>query len=466
MRNPLAITWEFLTRPRGLGNRAVVAPPPRVRGRRRQRGVALLAVLIVISIVLVMTNQFGANTNVDLFAAANNRDQMRAHFLARSAANLSELVIRIQQRLDNAKDTLKMGPIQITDFADQVLLAFCGGAEEVKSAVGFTPGSVKGLGADIGTCGIVNQQITTEDDKLNVNCFGGQTTASVKTAETYKSALEALVYFNAYDPVFEEADSEGWRRNREQQVAAIADYIDPDGLRHRQTGTTEDYGYESLKDPYRPKNNYLDSIGEMKLIRGVDDRFWSLFGSAFTTYGGCKINLSAMSNVQLIAAVLYLSAKNPNDPVIQDPKKLFMLASLVARAKQFGQTFDKPEDFITYVKDPAAALGSIAGQGNTMAGSQATTAVNAGVPGLTGPDKLKLELDATKLNQLVSTGPRRTYRVQAWGEIDRKARDAEGKPVFPAIRSTVTGVWDTRVVPQNARKTPAPKGAWVYLRED
>jgi hypothetical protein len=56
--------------------------------------------------------------------------------------------------------------------------------------------------------------------------------------------------------------------------------------------------------------------------------------------------------------------------------------------------------------------------------------------------------------------------VQAWGEIDRKQRDKDGKPVFPAIRTTVTGVWDTKVVLQNARKTPAPKGAWVYLREN
>ncbi|MEO8705330.1 MAG: hypothetical protein ABI867_35130 [Kofleriaceae bacterium] len=446
--------WRFLTKPRGTLRKAA---PRRRRGR--QRGVALMAVLIVIAIVLVMTNQFGTNTNVDLFAAANSRDQMRAHFLARSAANLSEIVIRLQQRIDGIP---QLKGVQITDFADNVLLAFCGGAEEVKSAVGFSAGLVKGLGADIGTCGIVNREITTEDDKLNVNCFN----STPQTAATYKSALDALMFFNAYDPVFEEADSEGYRRDRGLQSSAIADYIDSDGLRNRDRGTTEDYGYESLKDAYRPKNNYLDSIGELKLVRGIDDRFWSLFGSAFTTYGPCKINLSALSNVQLIAAVLYLSAKSDKDPVIQDPKKLFMLASIVARAKQFGQTFNDVGEFVTFVKDPAAALGAIAGQGSTMAGSQATAAVNGSIPGLNGPDKVKLELDAAKLGQLVSTGPRRTYRVQAWGEIDRKARDADGKPVFPAIRSTVTGVWDTRVVPQNARKTPAPKGAWVYLRED
>ena len=165
-----------------MSERAKMTSTGKQRRRQRQRGVALIAVLVAIAIILVMTNQFGSTTNVDLFAAANHRDQMRAHFLARSAANLSELVIRLQQRIDNTKDL--RGQVQITDFADQVILAFCGGAEEVKSAVGFSPDKVKGLGANIGTCGIVNQQITTEDDKLNVNCLNG----TDATAATFKSA--------------------------------------------------------------------------------------------------------------------------------------------------------------------------------------------------------------------------------------------------------------------------------------
>ena len=48
------------------------------------------------------------------------------------------------------------------------------------------------------------------------------------------------------------------------------DYVDKNTQRLHDTGTTEDYGYESLKDPYKPKNNYIDSIGELKLVRGVE----------------------------------------------------------------------------------------------------------------------------------------------------------------------------------------------------
>jgi Tfp pilus assembly protein PilX len=443
------------------------APPaspasPRRRGRlrpatRRERGIALVTVLIAIAITLVVSNQFGSATSIDMIAAANYRDQMRSHFLARSALNLSELVIRLQQRIDNIKQL--RGSVQITDFADQVLLAFCGSPEEVQAAVGFTSDMAKGLGADIGTCGVVGS-IKTDDDKINLNCANGNDA----TAATLASALDALVYFPAYDPIFEEADAEGWRRDRKGQVDSIIDYIDANALRRRERGTTEDYGYESLRDPYRAKNTYLDSVGEAKLARGVDDRFWTLFGSSFTVYGSCKINLSALTNSQLIASILQLTAKNQNDPVLLNPQRLFALASLIAKAKLFGMTFAKLDDFISFVKDPAAQIGAMAA--SSMAGSGAASAAQSGqVAGLGGGDKVGLELDRAKLATIASAGPRRTYRIEAYGELERKQKLKDGTPVFPPIRSTITGVFDMTVVPQNLRK-PGPKGAWVYLREE
>jgi general secretion pathway protein K len=427
--------------------------------RKNQRGIALMVVMICMAITIVISNEFGTQTNVDIGAAANYRDQMRAHFLARSAQNLAELVVRIQQRLDNIKEL--RGQVQITDFADQLVLPFCGDAEQVRDMIGFSTDQIKGMGAEVGTCGF-NGPFTTEDDKINLNC------ANTGTAEVIKSVLDALVYFQAYDPVFEEADAEGWRRDRRMQVDAILDYIDSNSMRgaagsQAQRGTSEDYGYESLKDHYLPKNNYIDTIGEVKLVRGVDDRFWTLFGNAFTVYGGCKINLAAVSNPQLIASVLYLSAKK-DDPILQDPRKLFLLASIVAKAKQFGETFSKADDFVKFVKDPTAALAALASSGG-LAGSAATEGLAAGL-GIAPGEKIGMDLDPKALNTIASFGPRRTYRIEAYGEIERKQKNAEGKPVFPAIRSTINGVWDTKVFPQNVRKQPVPKGAWVFSRED
>lgn len=442
-----------------LGTSGSPKKPRRRRpGRNRQRGVVLFTVGIAIAIMLVISNDFGTSTTSDLVAAANYRDQMRSHFLARSAQNLSELVIRVQQRLDNVKEMRDAG-IRITDFADQVLLAFCGSTEEVQAAIGLSASTAKGLGAEIGTCGIVGQ-ITTDDDKLNLNCA-----KSTTGWENFKRALEGLIYIQAYDPLFEEPDADGYRRDRATQVGAIMDYIDGDNQRVREFGTTEDYGYENLKDTYKPKNNYLDTIDELRLVRGVDDRFWTLFGSSFTAYGACKINVSALTNPQLIIGLFFNAAKNPNDPVLQNPQQLYALANVVAKAPQFGVTFKDTKEFINFVKDPMAIVSVLAGSPGTAAGSAAQGALASGALA-TGGIKLGLELEQSKLDKIAGAGPRRTYRVEAWGEIERKQKNADGSPVFPPIRTTITGVWDTKVVPQNVRKPPVPKGAWVYLRED
>ncbi|HEY4241669.1 MAG TPA: hypothetical protein VGM88_17730 [Kofleriaceae bacterium] len=439
------------------------------RTKREQRGVALVAVMIAVALALVIVNEFGTTTNVDIEAAANYRDQMKAHFLARSALNLSELILRIQQRLDNTStgsgsnaSTLTAGGVRLTDFADQMMLAFCGSPEEVQAAVGFNPSLAKGLGADVGTCGIVGR-FDTDDKLINVNCFNGKA-----SNVSYAAAmLTWLMYFPAYDLVFNEPDSEGYRRDRDTQLYSIQDYIDVDTMRGSQRGTTEDYGYESLKDPYKAKNTYIDTVGEVRLARGVDDRWWALFGSALTAYGGCKINVGALDNPQIIAGILAFSAKDPNDPMLANPQKLFALANLMAKAHQFGETFSSTNEFAAFALDPQSTVSSIAStQQGTANGSAAGSAMAQGLPGLSSGEKLTLVLDKTKLGQILTATPWRTYRVQAYGEIDRAQKMADGSPVFPPIRSTYTGVWDMKIVPQNSRKTPVPKGAWVFLQED
>lgn len=435
-----------------------------VPSRTRQRGIALVTVLIAIAITLVISNEFGTSTSTDMIAAANYRDQMRAHFLARSAQNLAELVLRIQYRIDNTKEL--RGQFDVTEYANMLIMPFCGGKDEVRDMIGLPTDQLKGMGADIGACGL--DEFTTEDDKINMNC------ANVpQNVDTTKSMLDALFYFQAYDPVFEEADAEGWQRDRNTQAESLIDYVDSNATRgalgtgsntKRNLGAAEDYGYENLKDRYFAKNNYLDTVGELKLARGVDDRFWTLFGSAFTVYGGCKINLPQVTNPQLIAAILYLAAKNQSDPVLQDPRRLFLLAGIVAKAKQYGENFTKADEFIEFVKDPLAAIQALAATGG-MAGSAATNALTQGFnipPG----EKVGMELDPAAVNQMATFGVRRTFRVTAWGEVERAQKNADGSPVFPPIRSSITGVWDTKVYPQNVRKQPAPKGAWVFLRED
>ena len=71
-----------------------------------------------------------------------------------------------------------------------------------------------------------------------------------------------------------------------------------------------------------------------------------------------------------------------------------------------------------------------------------------------------------ELGQIAVAGPRRIYRVEAWGEVPRLSKNADGSDTYPPIRRTLTGVWDTKVVTQNARNPEIRNGSWVYLREN
>ena len=129
------------------------------------------------------------------------------------------------------------------------------------------------------------------------------------------------------------------------------------------------------------------------------------------------------------------------------------------------------DDFADFVKDPAARDGRARAQAEA-GGAGAATGDPRQNPlalrraardedrrrarrGEAGPDRDR-------------PGPRRTYRVEAWGEIDRKQTDAEGNPVFPTDPPDLTRACGTpRSTDQNVRDPPhAQGGAWVFLKEE
>ena len=367
--------------------------------RNRQRGVALIAVVVSMAILGVIVVELTTNTNIDRYSAEHAELDMKAHFLAKSGMNLAELLINVQGRIDNGVNKQFSMDVQIGDFVDQFIGAF-GGSKEEKEAWaeligGLAADDIRGLGVPEGTFSL---QMTTEDAKINLNCANG----SADEKKYLYVQLFNLLYLEAYNPVFENEDAEGWRRDRETQIKSIIDYVDKDrynyvfeeGLSAR---IREDYGYETLEDKYKPKNNYLDTTDEIKLARGVDDRLWTLFGSAFTVYGDCKINLAAIDDIKLIASLIAYAAKNANDPVVADQTRLWALAQAVKEAKEFGFAFNSADAFIDFVKDPSAGLTGYIDQ-------QAAQGLPTSPQGQnTGPPIEGVELDKTKLNQVTKT---------------------------------------------------------------
>ena len=439
-------------------HKKVDSPPGRPSRARHftQEGVALIAVASTLAILGVMVYEFGTETTTDAIAASNNTAEMQAEFLTRSGANLSQLIIRLQTDLVD-KYRKQLGDFQLSDYASMFMGAFGGGKDEVNALAmalgGFTGDAIKGLGVPVGSFDV---NITTDDGRINMNCANG----TDKTQQVLEAQLEALFYFRAFDPIFENPDAEGWRRDRKTQAAALIDYIDRGSARFGAPGTTEsDYGYQDLPDRYKPKDNYLDTIGELKQVRGVDDRFWSLFGDQLTIYGDCKVNIGSVNDPKLIGAILFLSAKNQDDPVLKDPNMLWALSKLVVDAKGWGVTFDDLSAFSDFVKDPVSALGGMFATQGASGGASATSLP----PGLLGnASQIKgLELDSKKLAEVARSGARRIYRIHVVATVPR---GVEGSG-FDYVRR-LTAVWDTQTQNQNARDPAYSRGTWVYWREE
>src|SRR6202142_313582 len=157
--------------------RATLVRRFRARGARdRQSGVALLVTIAALSLLIALVSQFSYGTTVDGAQAANARDELRAHYLARSAMELSRMLIKIQltfvepimmsaqQMLADMNGGQDLGiSLRVTDYAPMLLGFFGGNKTDVAmigSMVGIDTSQAKGLSA---VPGRMDAEITNED---------------------------------------------------------------------------------------------------------------------------------------------------------------------------------------------------------------------------------------------------------------------------------------------------------------
>jgi len=283
---------------------------------RRERGVAMLVVLTWLALMISLISEFTYGTTVDAAQAANARDEMRAHYLARSAVNLGRLLIKIQQRfvdpaMGQAKQLLQqalggsssstsganaaggaaasgMGSmlsfsLRVTDYAGPLMGFFSGSKEEVSSLgslIGIDTAGIKGLGLKSGS---FDAEITSEDGKIDVACGSGVTPTRSRQLTVYR-LLTGLMKSRRFDRLFSEADPTGQFTTRSDVARAIIDWADADDQMFSPEGAsaTEDYRYDARADRYRAHDNSYDSIEELKMVRGVSDAFMEAFGPYLT----------------------------------------------------------------------------------------------------------------------------------------------------------------------------------------
>jgi type II secretory pathway component PulK len=412
--------------------------------RRRDRGVALLVVITWLALMIAMVSEFTFGTSVDAAQAANARDELRAHYMARSAINLSRLLIKIQQKfvepvMAQAQKMLQstMGggqggasgsqgasglgiSLRVTDYSDMLMGFFSGSKDEVSSLgslIGLDISKAKGLGL---TSGRFDAEITPEDGKIDLNCGAGIDNGGDKKNRPLNvfRLLAGLTYSPRYDRLFSEANDTGQFVSRLDVARALIDWADNDDQMYSPEGGTsaaEDYHYDAEKDKYRAHDNRYDSLEEIKQVRGVSDEFLEAFGPYLTVYPNsdekrsCRINLGTISNrlggdcAPLVMGVIRAAAiADPSkaataDPAILDDKRLYPLATILCDRASAGG-FDSVDTVMNVLSKPESSVTSDDPRYRVLQGMK------------------PLVLDRASLDAVAYVGPARTYRIVATGE--------------------------------------------------
>jgi general secretion pathway protein K len=461
------------------------APHDARRKRNRQRGVALLITLTWIAMMVALVSEFTYGTHVDSAQAANARDELRAHYLARSSVNLARLLVKIQQRFiepvmgqaqkmlatamggtngaGGAGGTSSSGlgglgiSLRVTDYAGTLMGFFSGSKEEVQSLgglIGIDTTGIKGLGLGAGA-GTFDAEITSEDGKIDLNCGSG-TGDRGRQLIVYR-LLTSLMFSPRFERLFSEADVNGQFATRAEVARAIIDWADLDEQMFSPDGTSsssEDYRYDAQKDHYRAHNNSFDTVEEIKMVRGVSDAFMEAFQPFLTVYASdptqqCRVNLGAISNknggdcTPLVMGVIRAAAvpdpnKPPTDPSVLDDTRLYPIASLLCdRASAAG--FDSLDTLISVLQNPQ-------------------TAVLPDDPRYRVFQSLRaIDVKKADLATVAYVGPTRVYRIVATGEAGK-------------VKKKITAIIDTGRTPENylsvSPLSEKSNGVLQYWREE
>jgi type II secretory pathway component PulK len=453
--------------------------PKQLRLRQKDRGVAMLVVLTWLALMISLVADFTTGTSIDSAQAANARDELRAHYLARSAVNLSRLLVKIQQQfiepvMGQAQNMLKqaMGgsnagaaggagsalgmlgmSLRVTDYAGPLMGFFSGSKEEVGALgglIGLNTEGVKGLGLKSGR---FDAQITSEDGKIDINCGGGLSSNKANQHVVYR-LLTGLMYARRFDRLFSEADNTGQFATRDGVARAIIDWADGDEQMFSPDGSSnsEDYRYDARADRYRSHDNSYDTVEEIKMVRGVSDGFMEAFLPYLTVYASdpvCKLNISAISNKNggdctplvmglIRAAALTDPTKPPTDVTVLDDQQMYPRASLACdRASAAG--FDSVDTLVNVITNPQSSVLPDDPRYKMFQSMR------------------KLDINKAELSKLAYTGSPRVYRIVATGE--------SGK-----VKKKITAILDSgRIIENPFTLNPAAEkaaGVLQYWREE
>lgn len=379
------------------------APTPRAARRRRprpgdaERGVALIIVVVAIAVLTVVGTEFAYNSRVDLQLAANQRDEVRAYYLARSGIAMSRLLLRFQRQVDQtpipnlggmlggllgggaggaaggqapaSSLNLQLWKLARVDCHMMRGLVGGGGEEEGSSA----PPSLEeeerlaaqGGGAQLqrrsfgGFEGCFLASIQAEEDKLNLLRLNAGSGDALPTA----LRMMDMMADKRFEFVFEREDANGVRVTPQEVLLAIRDWSDEDPVQsalnlsdpvNPLTNGFADEGspYSRYEPRYQPKNARFDSLDELYRVHGVSDRFMAAFRDRLTVYPdvNSRPNINTDDPMMLYLAILSVADPTRPDPRLQNPAFVQEIIERIRAARAFSFFGMSVNDFVGLVQ--------------------------------------------------------------------------------------------------------------------
>jgi len=417
--------------------------------RRERRGIALILVLGAITVLTVLFTEFQDEASAETAAAINERDAVKAEYMARSAINLSRLLIAAEPTVGQALSIFFMGKkppqVPIWEFSDAILGAFNGGeGSEAFTALTSTDWST---GENLGLSGgRFEVMIVDEDAKLNANLAArGDAISKNRLA----LQLLALMSGEQYNPLFEERDRDGQHSDRQSICSAIVDWADPDEnlepcdpYSATPVGAApEDAYYQLLKTPYQRKNAAFDSLDELRMVRGVGDDFWSTFVDpephnpqkrVMTIWGQGAVNVNT-ANAQTLLSIICANSRTAT--ICQDPFEAqgFLTAVTLIRSFTAGAPlFQSPKDFIQTM------------QGKGMFGPILTALGLQPVVFESESETQKMVATESKVFSIYADGIvpgfQRQTKVRIHAVVDFRDAPPPGAPVIPGMDAMAGGL--------------------------
>ena len=349
-----------------------------IKNLKNQKGVALILVLSALVIITTMAAEFAYNTNVNYHLALNDRDRLKAHYLALSSYRFMLVELKFDKMFQRVVQQQNLGQFMGSEANTPLCQQFPISTQLIKAVFvgdeGGEGGGEGGRGEEgaeggeggeaalpaefskmisieqreaarefLNVDGDFDGECVDESTKINLNAFAQwKPEQPVETGlndfDKFKAFLVDFFKNPSYEELFEKADV-----TPEDVVRNIADWVDtnervnePGGV----MGAPEDAMYKYTERAYPLKNYKFTTPQEVYLVEGVTDDWFGPLENRFTVYGDEKVDVcSADQDVVLSLIKRYVEGKE-DPPAIDfnNPETTEALANAVSDGCGLGGT--------------------------------------------------------------------------------------------------------------------------------